>query len=390
MPSRSSPPPLAAEAWQRGGFGLYVHWPFCASKCPYCDFNSHVVARVDHAAWREALVAEVRSVGEELGRRPLSTIFFGGGTPSLMPEATAAAVIEAARDVFAPSNTLEITLEANPGSVEAGRFRGYRAAGVNRVSLGVQALRDDDLRALGRLHSVAEARAALEIAMATFERVSFDLIYARQNQSPAAWEAELAEALAWGTDHLSLYQLTIEPGTAFGDRFDRGRLPGLPGEDAGAEMYEITSALTEAAGLPSYETSNHARPGSECRHNLIYWRAGDYAGVGPGAHGRLTVGGRRYATVAHRAPGAWLEAVTRGGSGELPREALAPEGATEEALMMGLRLREGVPRALAGSIPEGRIDELTDEGFLAVDAKRICVTERGRPLLDAILRRLLT
>ncbi|MEL7460439.1 MAG: radical SAM family heme chaperone HemW, partial [Pseudomonadota bacterium] len=289
---------MAVEDWQHAGFGLYVHWPFCQSKCPYCDFNSHVVDRVDQTAWADALVADVRRIGAELGPRPLSSIFFGGGTPSLMPPATVAAVIDAATDVFSPSNALEITLEANPSSVEAERFKGYRTAGVNRVSLGVQALNDPDLRALGRLHSVAEARAAIDLAKSTFARVSFDLIYARQHQSLSDWDTELTEAVNFGTDHLSLYQLTVEPGTAFGARHARGGLGGLPGEDLSADMYALTQSVCDAAGMPAYEISNHARPGAECIHNKIYWQSGDYAGVGPGAHGRLTLNGARFATEA--------------------------------------------------------------------------------------------
>ena len=372
-----------------GGFGLYVHWPFCQSKCPYCDFNSHVVGSVDQDAWARALLSEIYRVGRELGRRPLSTIFFGGGTPSLMPDSTVAAVIEAATDVFAPTNDLEITLEANPGSVEAGRFRGYRAAGVNRVSLGVQALRNDALRALGRLHSAAEARTALEVAVNTFDRVSFDLIYARQGQTVAEWEGELAEALALNTGHLSLYQLTIEPGTAFGDRFARGRLPGLPDEEASADMYELTQALTLAAGLPAYEISNHARPGSECKHNLIYWRSGDYAGIGPGAHGRLTSGQHRYATEAIRAPGAWLDSVIADGTGEAVRSIVPEEEQLEERLMMGLRLVEGIDLATLPGLDQERLAGLERGGWISRKDRALAATPAGRPVLDAVLREIL-
>ncbi len=389
MPSESWSRPLGAEPWQMAGFGLYVHWPFCQSKCPYCDFNSHVVGSVDQDAWARALLSEIYRVGRELGRRPLSTIFFGGGTPSLMPDSTVAAVIEAATDVFAPTNDLEITLEANPGSVEAGRFRGYRAAGVNRVSLGVQALRNDALRALGRLHSAAEARTALEVAVNTFDRVSFDLIYARQGQTVAEWEGELAEALALNTGHLSLYQLTIEPGTAFGDRFARGRLPGLPDEEAGADMYELTQALTLAAGLPAYEISNHARPGSECKHNLIYWRSGDYAGIGPGAHGRLTSGQHRYATEAIRAPGAWLDSVIAHGTGEAARSIVPEEEQLEERLMMGLRLVEGIDLATLPGLDQERLAGLERGGWISRKDRALAATPAGRPVLDAVLREIL-
>src|SRR6056297_2839043 len=335
MPSESWSRPLGAEPWQMGGFGLYVHWPFCQSKCPYCDFNSHVVGSVDQDAWARALLSEIYRVGRELGRRPLSTIFFGGGTPSLMPDSTVAAVIEAATDVFAPTNDLEITLEANPGSVEAGRFRGYRAAGVNRVSLGVQALRNDALRALGRLHSAAEA------------------------------------------------------GTAFGDRFARGRLPGLPDEEAGADMYELTQALTLAAGLPAYEISNHARPGSECKHNLIYWRSGDYAGIGPGAHGRLTSGQHRYATEAIRAPGAWLDSVIAHGTGEAARSIVPEEEQLEERLMMGLRLVEGIDLAALPELDQERLAGLERGGWISRKDRALAATPAGRPVLDAVLREIL-
>lgn len=381
---------MGAEPWQAAGFGLYVHWPFCQSKCPYCDFNSHVVASVDHDAWARALRSEIYRAGGELGRRPLSTIFFGGGTPSLLPDATVAAVIGAATDVFAPTNDLEITLEANPGSVEASRLRGYRAAGVNRVSLGVQALRNDALRMLGRLHSVAEARTALEVAVNTFDRVSFDLIYARQGQTVAEWEAELSEALVLSAGHLSLYQLTIEPGTAFGDRFARGRLPGLPDDATGADMYEVTQALTLAAGLPAYEVSNHARTGSECKHNLIYWRSGDYVGIGPGAHGRVTVGPYRYATEAVRAPGAWLDAVTTGGTGESVRSIVTEEEQLEEKVMMGLRLAEGINLPTLPGLDRERFARLERGGWITRKGGTLMVTAAGRPILDAVLRELLT
>ncbi|HDR29144.1 radical SAM family heme chaperone HemW, partial [Rhodovulum sp.] len=287
---------MAAEDWQAGGFGLYVHWPFCLSKCPYCDFNSHVAASIDMGEWQRAYLSEIRRIGAETGPRTLTSVFFGGGTPSLMAPDLVAAILDTVRATWPCANDMEVTLEANPGSVEAGRFAGYRDAGVGRVSLGVQALNDADLGRLGRLHSAAEARAAFDIARNTFERVSFDLIYARQDQLLADWQAELGQALALGVDHLSLYQLTIEPGTAFGDRHARGGLRGLPDDDRAADMYLATQEICAAAGLPAYEVSNHARPGAESRHNLIYWRYGDYAGIGPGAHGRLTLDGRRWAT----------------------------------------------------------------------------------------------
>jgi putative oxygen-independent coproporphyrinogen III oxidase len=370
-------------------FALYVHWPWCQAKCPYCDFNSHVPGRVDHDAWAEALVAEIARAGAETGPRVLRSIFFGGGTPSLMEPETVRAVIDAARLAWMPANDLEVTLEANPTSVEAGRFRGYRDAGVNRVSLGVQALNDRDLHALGRRHSAEEARRAFALARDAFERVSLDLIYARQGQTPEAWEAELREALAMSAGHLSLYQLTIEPGTAFGRRFEAGSLRDLPDEDRAADLWDVTQRLTAEAGLPAYEVSNHAEEGAESRHNLVYWRGGDWVGVGPGAHGRLTLGGTRYATEAHRDPMAWLRAA-RAGSGESARAALTDEEAAEERLLMGLRLREGVRRdGLRALDYADRAAELEELGLLTITPERLTATEAGRPVLDAVLRRLL-
>ena len=295
------------EDWRNGGFGLYVHWPFCQAKCPYCDFNSHVVSRIDQKDWVTAYKAELARVAELAPDRVLNSIFFGGGTPSLMHPDTVAAVIESAQDIWTFANDIEITLEANPGSVEAGRFAGYRDGGVNRISMGFQALNDDDLRRLGRIHSVAEGKAAFDIARNCFDRVSFDLIYARQGQTLDGWKAELREALSMAIDHLSLYQLTIEEGTAFGDRYARGKLRDLPTDDTAADMYLATQDICAEFGMPGYEISNHARPGAESRHNQIYWRYGDYIGIGPGAHGRITANGTRYATEAIRAPGAWLQ-----------------------------------------------------------------------------------
>ncbi len=375
------------------GFGLYVHWPFCQAKCPYCDFNSHVASRIDQRAWQAALISEIRRYGTETPGRVLNTIFFGGGTPSLMEPESVAAIIDAARGTWAPANDMEITLEANPTSVEAGRFLGYRDAGVNRVSMGIQALRDPDLKALGRLHTVAEARAAFDLARNTFPRVSFDLIYARQSQSLSDWKVELKEALAMAADHLSLYQLTIEPGTAFGDRHALGRLRGLPDEDISADMYEVTQALTDAAGLPGYEISNHAAPGAESRHNLIYWRGGDWVGVGPGAHGRLTVDGKRIATEATSAPSAWLQGVENGGGAESVREIITDTDSLEERLMMGLRLREGVPIDLAqqatGRDFNIKYSDLENNGFVERSGEMLRATAKGRPVLNAILREFL-
>ena len=332
--------PILAE----GGFALYVHWPFCKAKCPYCDFNSHVRAGVDHERWRRALLAELDHFAALTPGHRLDSIFFGGGTPSLMAPATVAAVIDSAVRHWRPAPGIEITLEANPTSVEAERFRGFRAAGVNRVSLGVQALDDADLRFLGREHSVAEALAAVELAAANFPRHSFDLIYARPGQTMTAWEAELRRALDLAAGHLSLYQLTIEPGTRFHAMVEQGRLVPLD-EDVQAALYEQTQALLGAAGLPAYEISNHARPGQESRHNLVYWRYGDYVGIGPGAHGRLTLDGTRLATRTLRVPERWLAAVESDGNGEEPREQVDAGPQLVEALMMGLRLTEGIPLA---------------------------------------------
>lgn len=382
------------DDWRNGGFGLYVHWPFCQAKCPYCDFNSHVVSQIDQSAWVTAYQSELRRMGELLPDRLLNSIFFGGGTPSLMHPDTVAAVIEAARENWTFANDIEISLEANPGSVEAGRFAGYRDAGVNRISMGIQALNDDDLRRLGRIHSVDEARTAFDVARSCFDRVSFDLIYARQGQTLEAWKAELSEALSMAIDHLSLYQLTIEDGTAFGDRYARGKLRDLPTDDNAADMYLATQDICDAYGLPGYEISNQARPGAESRHNQIYWRYGDYVGVGPGAHGRITLNGQRYATEAPRAPGAWLDAVEKG-RGLLPFEILKPEDQVVEHMMMGMRLFEGLDlerhEALAGKpLSVKKIQELTDWGMIVVDGARLRATSQGRAVLNAVLRELLT
>lgn len=380
------------EDGRAAGFGLYLHWPFCQSKCPYCDFNSHVAAQIDQRRWLRAYEAEIGRVAAETGPRLLNSVFFGGGTPSLMAPEVVAGVLEAVRAAWPLANDVEITLEANPGSVEAGRFRAYRQAGVNRVSMGVQALNDADLRRLGRLHSVAEAEAAFAVARDCFDRVSFDLIYARQDQRPADWAAELRRALSMAVDHLSLYQLTIEEGTAFGDRFAKGGLTGLPDEDRAADMYEITQDICGAAGMAAYEVSNHAREGAESRHNLIYWRSGDWVGIGPGAHGRLTLGGVRWATEAPRAPGAWLEQVEAGRAGELPRQALTAGERASEFLVMGLRLSEGLDLArlgaLGGEIDPARLAGLVDLGMVAVEGDRLAVTPAGRMVLNAVIREL--
>lgn len=379
--------------WQQGGFGLYVHWPFCQAKCPYCDFNSHVSARIDQKRWAKAFVSEIERYGQGTAGRVLRSVFFGGGTPSLMDPDVVADVLTAVRATWPVANDIEITLEANPTSVEAGRFEGYRDAGVNRISMGIQSFNDRDLKALGRLHSAAEAMQAFDIARKAFERVSFDIIYARQHQTAAEWAKELQTALSLAVDHLSLYQLTIEGGTAFGDRFAAGRLAGLPDEDRAADMWDVTQDLTTRAGFDSYEVSNHARSGCESRHNLIYWRGGDYVGIGPGAHGRLTLGGKRLATEAPLSPQAWLDQVERSGSGEGLRTVLSVQDRDIEYIMMGLRLIEGIelerldPSTLTEMKPN--MVDLLDIGMVEADASRLRVTPAGRPVLNAVLRALL-
>jgi putative oxygen-independent coproporphyrinogen III oxidase len=369
---------------------LYVHWPFCVSKCPYCDFNSHVRDSVDQHLWRSALLADLAHEAALLPGRTLGSIFFGGGTPSLMPPETVAAIIDAAIGHWPAERDIEITLEANPSSVEAARFADLARAGVNRASLGLQALDDDALAFLGRAHSVSEGLAALDVAQTNFARTSFDLIYARPGQPVAAWERELARALAFGTEHLSLYQLTIEPGTRFATLVAQGTLA-PPDPDHGADLYEATQAMCTASGLPAYEISNHARAGAESRHNLAYWRMNDYAGVGPGAHGRR--GG--LATVRHKKPENWIAAVTRNGHGLQAETPLDRGERLTEALLMGLRLREGVDlgRFGSGTMPDA-IDlraagRLADGGFLAVDGAHITALPPAWLVLDAILPQLL-
>ena len=360
---------------------LYIHWPFCISKCPYCDFNSHVREAVDQAQWRDALLADLAYEAALVPGRRLGSIFFGGGTPSLMPPATVASLIAAAERHWGFAPDIEITLEANPSSVEAARFADLAAAGVNRVSLGLQSLDDEALRFLGRAHDVAEGLAALDTALATFGRVSFDLIYALPGQSEAAWLAELRRALSFGTGHLSLYQLTIEPGTRFAALAARGVLP-APDPDRGASLYELTAVATEAAGLPAYEISNHARPGEESRHNLAYWRYRPYAGIGPGAHGRR--GG--LATMRHRKPENWLAAIGRRGNGIAEECALGPRDRATEALLMGLRIREGAElETVRAAIDPAAVERLEARGLLRRTPKRLLVAPEGRLLLDAIL-----
>lgn len=381
------------EDWRQGGFGIYIHWPFCQSKCPYCDFNSHVVSDVDFHQWEQAFIAEISRYASQVPDRIINSVFFGGGTPSLMPPALVKSILTAISNGWNLSNNAEITLEANPTSFEINKFRGFFDAGVNRVSIGVQALNDIDLIALGRLHSVKEAYYAIEKAQEIFERVSFDLIYARQHQTFGGWQAELSQALALGTDHLSLYQLTIEDGTAFGRRHAAGRLKGLPSDELSADLYAMTQELTRAAGLPNYEISNHARPGSESRHNLLYWNCGDYVGVGPGAHGRLTFSDQRFATETALMPADWLSNALSG-DGESIRARLSTTEETEERLMMGLRLSEGVAIDRLGTLSQSpsfsiKINDLGNMGLLWMKGGRIGVSSSGRIILNAILRELL-
>ena len=373
------------------GFGIYVHWPFCLSKCPYCDFNSHVrQAPVDEARFLAAFRTELRHRAQLAPGRNVSSVFFGGGTPSLMQPATVGAILDAIGNHWAVEPRAEVTLEANPTSVEATRFRGYRAAGINRVSLGVQAMNDADLKALGRLHTAAEAMAAVDIAAATFERYSFDLIYARPGQTPAQWRAELEQAISRAAEHLSLYQLTIEADTIF-ERLHRAGKLVVPDADQARALWEVTQDVTAARGLPAYEVSNHARPGAESRHNLVYWRYGEYAGVGPGAHGRLETGKGRRAHSTERHPEMWLTVVETEGHGLVADESLSTEEQGDEFLLMGLRLTEGIDPArferLSGRpLDQQRVASLLEEGLIERRQNgRLRVTAEGFPVLDAVV-----
>ncbi len=384
---------IPADDWREGGFGLYLHWPFCKAKCPYCDFNSHVVANIDEARWQAAYLSEIRRLAAQTEGRVLQSVFFGGGTPSMMSPGLVDSVLREIRACWPAANDIEITLEANPTSVEAGRFTGYRDAGVNRVSLGVQALNDLDLRRLGRMHTAQEAQAAFTIARNVFDRVSFDLIYARQDQSLADWESELSQALSMAVDHLSLYQLTIEDGTVFGTRAAAGQLSGLPTDDLGADMYLMTQNMCGGAGFEGYEVSNHARPGASSVHNRIYWQSGDYIGIGPGAHGRLTLGHTRWSTSTPLGPTAWLTQVEQSGSGEAAREIVTASDHRTEMLLMGLRLREGLNKSRLTSngvdVASKRIRHMVELGLVADDTERLRVTDAGRPVLNGVLREIL-
>ncbi|MEO1794281.1 MAG: radical SAM family heme chaperone HemW [Pseudomonadota bacterium] len=373
------------------GFGVYVHWPFCAAKCPYCDFNSHVRSTgIDEAAFVDAFERDIARQARRTGRRTVTSIFFGGGTPSLMPVATVEAILAAIDRAWGIADGAEITLEANPTSVEAERFRGYRLAGINRVSLGVQSLRDDDLRALGRMHTAAEAISAVEVAQQTFDRISFDLITARPKQTVPEWRAELGQALALAADHLSLYQLTIEPGTPFEKLHAANKLI-VPDPDLADDLYALTNEMTAAAGLPLYEISNHARPGSESQHNLLYWRYGEYVGIGPGAHGRPIVDGARQATSTERHPETWRDRVAETGAAFVETTPLTREDLADELLLMGLRLVEGVDlvrlQALGGvTLDPATVNTLAADGFLNPPTNRtLSATAKGRFVLNRLV-----
>ena len=372
-------------------FGVYVHWPFCLSKCPYCDFNSHVRhAAIDEARFASAFAREIQTTAARLPGREVTSIFLGGGTPSLMQPQTVGAILDAIGKHWRVAPDVEVTLEANPTSVEAARFAGYRAAGVNRVSLGVQALDDDSLKALGRMHSAREALDAVAVARNAFDRYSFDLIYARPDQTPQMWAAELRQAIGEAAEHLSLYQLTIEEGTPFFGLHAAGKLK-TPDEALARALYDVTEEICTRHGLPAYEISNHARPGAECRHNLVYWRGQEYAGIGPGAHGRLDINGIRHATATEKRPEAWLMRVEANGHGIVTDDGLNSEERADEFLLMGLRLAEGIdPKryaALAGrSLDPDRIALLREEGAITVDSDgRLRVTQAGFPVLDAVV-----
>jgi putative oxygen-independent coproporphyrinogen III oxidase len=375
------------------GLALYIHWPFCKFKCPYCDFNSHVRERINHPAWKQAYLEEMRFYRDKTGPRRLQSIFFGGGTPSLMEPETVAAIIEEADKLWGLPVGTEITLEANPTSVEAEKLRGFKAAGVNRVSLGVQSLRDPDLKKLGRQHSAAEALAAVKTAAEIFDRYSFDLIYARPDQSVDDWKQELTEALEFSAGHMSLYQLTIEEGTQYYTLHQRGELK-IPDEDTAADMFELTQEMMAACGLPAYEISNHAAPGEESRHNLVYWQYGDYAGIGPGAHGRLTFDDKKWATRAHKVPELWMSRVKETRHGAHPFEEIDSFKRGQEMLLMGLRLRDGVSldafrkethTPLAEFINQDRVQMLVGEGLLEETDNHMRATAAGRQRLNAVL-----
>ncbi|MDC1413069.1 radical SAM family heme chaperone HemW [Amylibacter sp.] len=382
------------DDWENGGFGIYIHWPFCAAKCPYCDFNSHVRKSVDQSRWLSAIRLELKNNAIRTKGRTVNTIFFGGGTPSLMEPETVAGIIKEIAKLWVLALDIEISLEANPTSVEAQKFSDFRKAGINRISMGIQSLRNDDLKALGRMHSVNEARKAFDIAKDNFERVSFDLIYARQGQSKFDWEIELKEASSMAVDHLSLYQLTIEDGTRFGDLYERGNLKGMPNDSLAADMYDITQEVTLQNDMPAYEISNHAIEGAESRHNLIYWRYGDYIGVGPGAHGRISENGNKIATTTIENPENWLRGVELNGTSTINDEVINHIDQASEYLMMSLRLTEGVDmeryKKISGVALDNKlIDKNIENGLITVINNNLIATQRGRIILNTLIKDLL-
>lgn len=382
------------DDWENGGFGIYIHWPFCAAKCPYCDFNSHVRKSVDQSRWLSAIRLELKNNAIRTKGRTVNTIFFGGGTPSLMEPETVAGIIKEIAKLWVLALDIEISLEANPTSVEAQKFSDFRKAGINRISMGIQSLRNDDLKALGRMHSVNEARKAFDIAKDNFERVSFDLIYARQGQSKFDWEIELKEASSMAVDHLSLYQLTIEDGTRFGDLYERGSLKGMPNDSLAADMYDITQEVTLQNDMPAYEISNHAIEGAESRHNLIYWRYGDYIGVGPGAHGRISENGNKIATTTIENPENWLRGVELNGTSTIDDEVINHIDQASEYLMMSLRLIEGVDmeryKKISGVALDNKlIDKNIENGLINVINNNLIATQRGRIILNTVIKDLL-
>jgi len=382
------------DDWKNGGFGIYIHWPFCAAKCPYCDFNSHVRKSVDQSRWLSAIRLELKNNAIRTKGRTVNTIFFGGGTPSLMGPETVASIIKEIAKLWVLALDIEISLEANPTSVEAQKFSDFRKAGINRISMGIQSLRNDDLKALGRMHSVNEARKAFDIAKDNFERVSFDLIYARQDQSKVDWEIELKEASSMAVDHLSLYQLTIEDGTRFGDLYERGSLKGMPNDSLAADMYDITQEVTLQNDMPAYEISNHAIEGAESRHNLIYWRYGDYIGVGPGAHGRISENGNKIATTTIENPENWLRGVELNGTSTIDDEVINHIDQASEYLMMSLRLIEGVDmeryKKISGVALDNKlIDKNIENGLIKVINNNLIATQPGRIILNTLIKDLL-
>ncbi len=392
MPLKSSSDISRIEDWQNGGFGVYIHWPYCAAKCPYCDFNSHVSKVIDESDWRDAYLKEIDRTARLTGPRSVRSIFIGGGTPSLMSPWLIEALLEKIASVWQLETNCEITLEANPTSVETEKMQGFRASGVNRISMGIQSLNDRDLKRLGRLHTAKEALNSFELVQKVFQRTSFDLIYARQDQTLLQWKDELKQALSIGLDHMSLYQLTIENGTAFGDRYYAGKLVGLPDEDLAADLFEMTRDLCDESGLSAYEVSNHARPGHECRHNLVYWNYGDYAGIGPGAHGRLTIEHSRYSTNTYSQPSKWLSEVKKG-SGDSSVSTLSREDQGAELVLMGMRLSKGISKkrfqTIFGKPPsDTALTALISQGLVELKKDRIQATKNGTLLLNYVIRQL--